>query len=168
MGSDPPTLRTHRVARGPAPSFPSPVVNERTIRIVELRRLTSGEMTSCEVRHSPFGPPHGTSTAAYCLGSRGSPTGPAGGNMLSYSARASRTKRARSSSGFGINRTTSPISAPRQVRLRQQYMRTSCQAPPGRSLPKQLPRRLWRIVSSEPRSRNQKLPHETIFHGPRR
>ncbi len=32
--------------------------------------------------------------------------------MLSYMARVSRTKRARSSSDFGINRMTSPIFAP--------------------------------------------------------
>src|SRR6266704_3131280 len=48
----------------------------------------------------------------YCLKSRSSLIGTAGGNMLSYMARASRTKRARSSSGFGINRMTSPIFAP--------------------------------------------------------
>ncbi len=52
----------------------------------------------------------------YCLKSRCSLIGTAGGNMLSYMARASRTKRARSSSGFGINRMTSPIFAPNLIR----------------------------------------------------
>jgi len=48
----------------------------------------------------------------YYLKSRCSLIGTDGGNMLSYMARASRTKRARSSSDFGINRMTSPIFAP--------------------------------------------------------
>jgi hypothetical protein len=41
--------------------------------------------------------------------------GSAGGKMLSYIARASRIKRARSRSDFGENRTTSPICALRMV-----------------------------------------------------
>src|ERR1700687_236472 len=51
----------------------------------------------------------------YCLKSRSSLIGTAGGNMLSYMARASLTKRARSSSDFGINRMTSPIFAPNLI-----------------------------------------------------
>jgi len=42
------------------------------------------------------------------------------GNMLSYIARASRTRRARSSSRFGINWTTSPICSPRRE-IRRKY-----------------------------------------------
>ena len=44
--------------------------------------------------------------------SRSSLAGSAGGKMLSYSARACRIKRIRSSSDFGINRITSPMFAP--------------------------------------------------------
>src|SRR6202158_949739 len=51
----------------------------------------------------------------YCLKSRSSLIGTAGGNMLSYMARASLTKRAHSSSDFGINRMTSPIFAPNLI-----------------------------------------------------
>jgi hypothetical protein len=49
----------------------------------------------------------------HCSGSGSSLTGSAGGNTLSYVARASRTKRARSSSAFVINRRTSPMCTPR-------------------------------------------------------
>jgi hypothetical protein len=45
---------------------------------------------------------------AYRLVSRSWLTGTAGGNMLSYIARASRIRRARSRSDFAMNRTTSP------------------------------------------------------------
>jgi hypothetical protein len=52
---------------------------------------------------------------AHSLGSfRCSLAGSAGGNMRSYTSRASRIRRARSRSDFGINRTTSPMCAPRQ------------------------------------------------------
>jgi hypothetical protein len=51
----------------------------------------------------------------HCSGSGSSLTGLEVGNMLSYSARASRTKRARSSSDLGINRTTSPMCTPRRT-----------------------------------------------------
>jgi hypothetical protein len=51
---------------------------------------------------------------AHSLGSfRCSLAGSAGGNMRSYAARASRIRRARSRSDFGINRTTSLMCAPR-------------------------------------------------------
>src|SRR5882757_7395479 len=55
-----------------------------------------------------------TLATAQSLGSSCSLTGSAGGNMRSYIARASRIKRARSSSDFGTNCTTSPMYAPGQ------------------------------------------------------
>jgi hypothetical protein len=57
----------------------------------------------------------------YCLESRSSLIGVAGGNMLSYKARASRIKRARSSSDFGINRMISPISHQPKIKGRVGY-----------------------------------------------
>src|ERR1700688_4408755 len=63
----------------------------------------------------------------HCLGSRWTLTGVAGGNMLSYTARASRIKRARSRSDFEINRTTSLNGRSKLGTMCVQHsMRTSC------------------------------------------
>ena len=48
--------------------------------------------------------------------------------MVSYIARASRIKRARSRSDFDINRTTSPNTLSKTGTIRQPSMRTSCQS----------------------------------------
>ena len=65
-------------------------------------------------------------SSAHCLGSRCPPAGAADGNMVSYIARASRIKRARSRSDFGMNRTTSPNLLSKTGTLRQ-HMLTTCQ-----------------------------------------
>jgi hypothetical protein len=79
------------------------------IVVAPLRRGAAGAAALLPVRYLTH------RACAHSLGSfRCSLAGSAGGNMRSYASRASRIRRARSRSDFGINRTTSLMCAPRQ------------------------------------------------------
>jgi hypothetical protein len=92
-------------------SAKSEVVTVSSWQFIGEERLQSTAMiliTTGEPRRSDSAADRMTYRCLSCC----SLTGSAGGKILSYIARASRIRRARSRSDFGINRITSPIVAP--------------------------------------------------------